>query len=69
MLEGAPDAISAYGLRPTAYGSDHVRETPTQLPVNTDTGSGPPWHTAPYQPCNTGKLFTYVWPHLLDVTS
>src|SRR5439155_17468831 len=39
MLEGAPDAISAsaYGL-----GSDRVRETLGQLPVNASVGSGPP---------------------------
>src|SRR5438128_12642720 len=38
MLEGAPDAISAsaYGL-----GSDRVRETLSQLPVNASVGSGP----------------------------
>jgi hypothetical protein len=38
MLEGAPDAISAsaYGL-----GSDRVRETLSQLPVNANAGCGP----------------------------
>ena len=37
MLEGVPDAISAsaYGL-----GSDRVRESLRQLPVNTNAGCG-----------------------------
>jgi hypothetical protein len=38
MLEGPPDTISAsaYGL-----GSDRVRETLNQQPVNANAGSGP----------------------------